>query len=222
MSVDADATEFVDGVAAAAAYAGIAAPRVKIRPSKRANAEAKSKRLILVGPDLLRDAPPVVQRWVAAHEVGHIVGGHVGPTRSFPYAGAGLIALIGMGLGLAGITVGAAVACAGAAGVLFAVGRSVRIGRLREAEADTFANAIASLSPADVRFLLGDDCATPSFLRKHRPHAERLIFDRADDADLAALRQEVAAVRAELSLPRSPLICSVLRLRQPGDRHDAR
>lgn len=206
VKTDGDAAEFVAGVAVAAAHAGITVPQVKIRRKERSNAEAKSRRLIVVGPDLLRDAPVGVQRWVAAHEVGHIVGGHPRAVRYVPYAAAALIMLVGMGLGILGWSVGALLASAGFAGALFAQRCSIRKGRRQEAEADAFANSVVSLSPEDVRFLLGDDWATWPFLRKHRPHAERLRFDHADDADLTALRQDVATVRSLIGLRRSPLV----------------
>lgn len=71
-----DATAFVATVRQLSAHEGI---RVQVRERRSdrggASAWAGRKPRITVGPATLQQ-PPAVQRWVAAHEMGHIVASH--------------------------------------------------------------------------------------------------------------------------------------------------
>jgi Zn-dependent protease with chaperone function len=170
---------------------GIPVPAVEVRRKQAGRAAAfvrKHGAVVRVGRDTL-EAPVEVQRFLAAHEVGHIALGHVYRRRAAELsAAAGLIAV---GLVLAALHISTfpdthpavpTVAPAAAAGALLVLLVSYVPARRHERAADVFAGqAGAPLTSTVVEWMMGhrrQPRLTPTWMLDHPKWPDRLRHTR--------------------------------------------
>jgi Zn-dependent protease with chaperone function len=166
---------------------GIPVPAVAVRRKQAGRAAALRGRhgaVVRVGRDTL-EAPVEVQRFIAAHEVGHIALGHVYRRRAAELsAAAGLIAV---GLVLAALHIStfpdthpavATVVPAAAAGALVVLLMSYVPARRCERAADVFAcQAGSPLTPTVAEWMMGQrrqPRLTPTWMLDHPKWPDRL------------------------------------------------